>query len=309
MIKGFKYKVIAGWFRFESNIVRFIYNFIKYRPASGEFLSGDSYRKMASHYWDSDAECTIRPDKVQEGDILFVSSWVVRKFLIETQHQIKNNFLIVTSNGDINVDFELASLQGPLCKHWFAQNLVVDSPRLSALPIGLENRCLHWHGVPSDFRQLRRQQVVKKARIIYGFSIANNVQERSKANAVLQKIELADEVSGLNSRLYRQVMQSYMFVVSPPGNGEDCHRTWEALYLRVVPIVKRSVLTESFFKLGIPVWIIDDWEELLDVNQEELESRYKEALPGFNATALYASYWKERILAAQLSIVHGVYKD
>lgn len=32
------------------------------------------------------------------------------------------------------------------------------------------------------------------------------------------------------------------FVVSPPGNGIDCHRTWEALALGAIPIVQNSSL-------------------------------------------------------------------
>ena len=34
----------------------------------------------------------------------------------------------------------------------------------------------------------------------------------------------------------------FAFVASPSGNGLDCHRTWEALLLRSIPIVKVSVL-------------------------------------------------------------------
>ena len=30
----------------------------------------------------------------------------------------------------------------------------------------------------------------------------------------------------------------FAFVASPSGNGLDCHRTWEALLLRSIPIVK-----------------------------------------------------------------------
>ena len=28
---------------------------------------------------------------------------------------------------------------------------------------------------------------------------------------------------------YRKVLSNSYFVISPPGNGIDCHRTWEAL--------------------------------------------------------------------------------
>ena len=41
-------------------------------------------------------------------------------------------------------------------------------------------------------------------------------------------------------------LSSYKFALSPEGNGIDCHRTWECLYLGVIPIVKKSVAL-SFF--------------------------------------------------------------
>jgi hypothetical protein len=36
-------------------------------------------------------------------------------------------------------------------------------------------------------------------------------------------------------------MQQYKFVLSPVGNGEDTHRTWEALLAGSIPIVESSV--------------------------------------------------------------------
>jgi hypothetical protein len=38
--------------------------------------------------------------------------------------------------------------------------------------------------------------------------------------------------------LYEKI--NYAFVASPYGGGPDCHRTWEALILGCIPIVKSS---------------------------------------------------------------------
>ena len=53
-----------------------------------------------------------------------------------------------------------------------------------------------------------------------------------------------------------------MFIASPPGNGEDCHRTWEALYMRSVPVVVRSSLMETLNAKGMPLLLVDSYEEL-----------------------------------------------
>lgn len=41
-------------------------------------------------------------------------------------------------------------------------------------------------------------------------------------------------------------MTQMQFCASPHGNGLDCHRTWEALCLGCVPIVKSSPLDDLY---------------------------------------------------------------
>jgi len=52
-------------------------------------------------------------------------------------------------------------------------------------------------------------------------------------------------------------MTNYAFVLSPFGNGLDCHRTWEALLCGCIPIVRTKVFQELFY--GLPVLIVEDW--------------------------------------------------
>jgi hypothetical protein len=51
----------------------------------------------------------------------------------------------------------------------------------------------------------------------------------------------------------------YAFVISPHGNGLDCHRTWEALCLGCIVIVKKSPIDTLYTDL--PVLIIDNWSD------------------------------------------------
>ena len=55
-------------------------------------------------------------------------------------------------------------------------------------------------------------------------------------------------------------MLEYAFVLSPFGNGMDCHRTWEALLCGCIPIVRSSVFDELFE--GLPVLIVDKWDDI-----------------------------------------------
>ncbi|CAF4378106.1 unnamed protein product, partial [Adineta steineri] len=53
-------------------------------------------------------------------------------------------------------------------------------------------------------------------------------------------VECIDKPNGVNisslPSIYMRNRQ-YPFWLSPRGNGLDCHRTWEALYLDTIPIV------------------------------------------------------------------------
>lgn len=55
-------------------------------------------------------------------------------------------------------------------------------------------------------------------------------------------------------------MTEFAFVLSPFGNGMDCHRTWEALLCGCIPIVRSSVFNELFE--GLPVLIVDKWSDI-----------------------------------------------
>ena len=70
------------------------------------------------------------------------------------------------------------------------------------------------------------------------------------------------------------------------------------MYLGVVPIVKDSVATRYFAHLGLPMWIVRSWDELLLVNTADLEAKYEELKPGFASTALFMDYWRKLITEA-----------
>jgi hypothetical protein len=85
----------------------------------------------------------------------------------------------------------------------------------------------------------------------------------------------------------------YAFVCSPSGGGLDCHRTWEALVLGCVPIVKSSGMDRVFE--GLPVWIVGDWHE---VTLEACLAK-KEEFAGkiYDYQRLGLEYWIKRIQA------------
>jgi hypothetical protein len=71
---------------------------------------------------------------------------------------------------------------------------------------------------------------------------------------------------------YYQCLPSYKFVVSPEGNGVDCHRHYEALVAGCIPIVERNPLVEKKYQ-GCPILWTTDYSE---ITHAYLESKYEE---------------------------------
>lgn len=96
-------------------------------------------------------------------------------------------------------------------------------------------------------------------------------------------------------KLYERNRQ-YPFWLSPRGNGIDCHRTWEALYLDIIPIVWNNSLTVLYENL--PVLIINGIEELNEkFLREKLEEISKKKMTqSYQYEKLRNAYWRRLIL-------------
>lgn len=91
-------------------------------------------------------------------------------------------------------------------------------------------------------------------------------------------------------------MVEYAFVLSPFGNGMDCHRTWEALLCGCIPIVRSSVFNELFD--GLPVLIVDKWEDISLQLLVTTLSQFKDRLDNneFNYDKLRLSYYTKMFI-------------
>ena len=121
------------------------------------------------------------------------------------------------------------------------------------------------HGSPEIFEKVQRQQLneeIKKDKLLYvNFDIYTNLPEREKC---LRESGLELE-SKLDFESYlKEVARSY-FVISPDGNGIDCHKNWEALYLNAIPVVSKGINANYFKNKGLPFLIVEEWSEIKNI--------------------------------------------
>jgi hypothetical protein len=83
----------------------------------------------------------------------------------------------------------------------------------------------------------------------------------------------------------------YTFVLSPHGNGLDCHRTWEALALDHIVLVPSSSLDELYADL--PVVPLKSWDEITSENLAKWMTYYR-SCAGMRER-LTSRYWVEQM--------------
>ena len=163
-----------------------------------------------------------------------------------------------------------------------------------ALPIGLENAVLNKNGrLDLYLNEMTLRPFESRSRtVLSSFHIETNPAVRAPIAEMLSRSRHGFD--GVRWKLgeYRQQLRDTLFVISPPGNGVDCHRTWEAMALGAVPVVLKSAIASSISD-GMPMLLVDDYEDFLGMSDDEMLDAYRR-LSALHPYALMAGYWAKK---------------
>ena len=233
------------------------------------YLSGDSYFYSCQFYFKCGEirKVPSRPTRAQKLMSVFLKVSEINQFISFLNFNYRNdyrNYTLVLHNGDDRVlPGELKQLEARFRKI-YAVNLMSRGEKSTPIPIGLENKSYFNNGVPSDFRKLISLGLSAPQErtnlLLHSFSLHTNRAERELCSSVGVKLrsKCLENASPIE---YRRALANSRFVLSPAGNGYDCHRTWEAMYLGAIPIVRRAHW--PFMGLNLPVLVVDEWRDLL----------------------------------------------
>jgi hypothetical protein len=239
------------------------------------------------------------PKEVRLGDTILVDYTRLAEFARHYLPKIQDKIILITPNFGHDAD---NSLPGPFERllneekiaAWFVQNIDrACSGKLIPIPIGLASK--NWpHGNTKLLDLFVRLSLAKKKRSILCYVNFIPVPVRKDCFAHFQKLGIKMEERKSFSDYLNDLADS-IFVVSPPGGGIDCHRTWEALLMGCYPIVLSSTLHPLYE--GLPVVSVADWSE---VTEEFLEEKIRElSSQTWYRDRLYAPYWFERVREIQ----------
>jgi hypothetical protein len=266
-----------------------------------------SIRQMINYNW----------DKLCPGSSVYVCTSAVGQMALNLA-QIPCPIVLVSGDADEDAptnifaserDF-LNFIESPKILHWFAQNAVAQHPKLSLIPIGLDYHTMA-QGVtawgpqiaPAEqegrLMEIARQalplpQRLLKAHANFHFLMTTKYgSDRMRAKELIRPTLVDYEPQRVDRRTTWENQAKYAFVISPHGNGLDCHRTWEALCLGCIPIVRTSPLDRLFE--GLPVYIVQDWSEVTEENLKKVLADFSQRT--FDLNRLTLSYWISQINA------------
>lgn len=233
-----------------------------------EYIHGDKFYGVSDFIFSDMVKHSYDSLKDKSGVIFCKTDYLPELFA--NIKDSKNRYVLITHNSDFSISEDMWH-QRPTCvKVWFAQNVLYSHPNLIPIPIGMERPLILTHvgirkGDNGDIDAIINAvptEASRKKDVLMAFTPATNSKER---NPIIEHFSNVPWVTYLKDRIpfknYINILKDHKYVLSPEGNGPDCIRTWEALYLEgVVPIVKRGVLTEYFKEL--PILIVDDFRSL-----------------------------------------------
>jgi len=235
---------------------------------------------------------------IRDGDLVWVRFSWLKSFVKQVLPLVKARFILVTADCPLGAPLPIMGealeiLEYPNVLHWYAQDC--NGPgfmgRMSPLPLGIDFHTISeqpmWgEGISSPQEQeqmllsIRREfrparERIRKVYIDFAWQPANRYLPGKRQRVIAQVLtnpRVVFQSRPLSRRQLWQKWGEYAFVLSPHGDGLDCHRTWEALACGSVVLVPSSPL-DSLYE-GLPVIPIKNWNEITPQNLDAWLDRY-----------------------------------
>ena len=261
---------------------------------------------------------TIDWDKLykvgKNGCCVYVKMGHINDF-IKNLDNIPFDFILITGDGDetnpyslLNIDLFFNIINNKKIIKWYSTNCYENlHPKFSLIPIGINYHCgALWYNTPIISQEnmienirLNALPFNKRKCMCYSnfhFVLHNNFDNpRKKAIEQIKDTLIYYEPIKISTEQTWINQSEYSFVVSPLGNGMDCHRTWEALILGCIVIVQTSTL-DTLYK-DLPVLIVNHWSDITEKLLIDTIKKFENV--EFLYDKLTLKYWIDEIYSLQ----------
>jgi hypothetical protein len=212
---------------------------------------------------------------------------------------IDKKIILIIANSDYTVNDDILSKCPNNVEHIFATNTTCVNDKVTPIPIGVEIEELTTrpgHGMinPDIFEKKpyllgeikpSKTNIINKIYSNFNVSTNRNIRTPLKEFCKLNENYYVD--GGLTYDEFVNQVSSHIATLSPRGNGIECIRTYEVLYLNSIPIVfgdnkEYQAINEKIYK-NLPVVFLHTYNQLNDFSYiekriSEVKNNSKESL-------------------------------
>ncbi len=211
-------------------------------------------------------------------------------------------------------------LDHPKITHCFSENWFDQPhPKLTQIPIGISHKDIYLvsktHAELEAISQNMTQNKDKPMRVFCNAHKTRHYHPRSgyrdDRTIMLEKLSNSPFIDFCNDkhdfskkRLINtwKKHDNYAFELSPSGTGMDCHRTYEAIILKTIPIVRSNTLDPIYRQHNLPVVIVDEWDEVTEDNLKRWHLKYQSSFTSECLDKMRSNYWQSFIASTIMNI-------
>ncbi len=174
---------------------------------------------------------------------------------------------------------------------WYCTNNLTEDHRIIRIPFGIPQ---YSDDIIDEYYTYNSLKIEK----MYVNFQANTVL-RGEIKQVLSTIDwCVCPSTTMPIKQFLQEMKKCKYVIAPCGNGYDCYRTLEAIYIGTIPVLETGVWNEAYE--GLPFISLDSYNELgldtFDLKRQQITHLLKKDLTDTRADM---DYWEQRINLAK----------
>lgn len=199
--------------------------------------------------------------EVKDSDRFYVENLMNISNLLELCSKYSDmRFIIFTNLEDTPIDDYIFDLipENVICVS--AVNAISNGGKVVPAPYGIQRKMNIGDNRSEYLKSAMLENEITECKNLLYLSFDENSHSDRKGLKKLLSWAYVD-TGRVDYPIFLENLNKSKFVLCPRGNAIDCHRNWEVLYMRRVPVMKRYPYLETLFA-DYPVLFVDDYSEV-----------------------------------------------
>ena len=203
--------------------------------------------------------CATATDQMRVDRMMEVSDLL--RLLAEIMFMKDTKFIIFCSNEDTPITEDIHHHIPQNVLAIYASNALGYGGKVHPIPYGLQRKLYDDDNRLACMKFFMEDDPKPRKLLYINHAEHTNISERGNIREMFANKSFATVSPRVNYPEYCSKIRDHKFMICPEGNAVDCHRNWEVLSLKRVPIMKRNSYLEECYK-NYPILWVDDYADV-----------------------------------------------